>query len=206
MDATKIRLSEEEVSLARNAEIILTKNAIMKKMQALLEGLQSQHDILLTEMDFLPQEVLRNSPKISRGENYLGLPYLVLDQPRSFEINNIFAIRTLFWWGRSFIVTLHLSGRHKETFEKRLLDSFGILSDRHYYLCINEDQWKHHLEPDNYVILKDASREEMENIVASKPFLKLARKIELGDINEAPRDIHEVFKEVLYLLRGNSEN
>ena len=202
MDATKIRLSEEEVSLAKNAEIILTKNAVMKKMQGLMEELQSLHETELTGRSFLPSEVRRQGPKISRGENYLGLPYLVLDQPRCFEINHIFAIRILFWWGRSFILTLHLSGRHKKMFEERLLDAYDELAAAGFHFCINEDQWMHHLEADNYISLKDSTKQEVDKFNASKPFLKLAKRIELGDINNTPLEIHESFLFVLDVLEG----
>ena len=202
MDATKIRLSEEEVSLAKNAEIILTKNAVMKKMQGLMEELQSLHETELTGRSFLPSEVRRQGPKISRGENYLGLPYLVLDQPRCFEINHILAIRILFWWGRSFILTLHLSGRHKERFEKKILDAYDQLAAAGFYFCIHEDQWKHHLEADNYIPLSDSTKQEIEALNASRPFLKLAKRIELGDINNTPREIHQDYLFLLKVLEG----
>ena len=43
--------------------------------------------------DFLPAEMLFHSPKISKGENYKGLPYVMLDYPRCFGKTDIFAIR-----------------------------------------------------------------------------------------------------------------
>ena len=42
------------------------------------------------------------SGKISRGENYRGLPYLILDYPAYFSQKDIFAFRTMFWWGHFF--------------------------------------------------------------------------------------------------------
>ena len=201
MNVTKVRLSEEEEELVRNAEIILTKNAVMKKMQHLLEELQEQHHRFLHDKEFIPAEVRRNSPKISRGENYLGLPYLVLDQPRHFEISNIFAVRTLFWWGRYFILTLHLSGRYKEMFESRLLTAIST-APKNYYFCIHEEQWVHHLEPGNYVKLENETLPEIIRINASRPFLKIARKIEFGNINESPVCLQSAYEEMLNLLHS----
>jgi ribosomal protein L32E len=199
MNVTKVRLSEEEEELVRNAEIILTKNAVMKKMQYLLEELQELHHLFLHDKEFIPAEVRHNSPKISRGENYLGLPYLVLDQPRFFEINNIFAVRTLFWWGRYFILTLHVSGRYKETFESQLFNAINS-APQHYYFCIHEEQWVHHLEPGNYTEIRSENLAELQSINASRPFLKIARKIEFGNINEATTYLQRAYEEMLDLL------
>ncbi len=35
----------------------------------------------------------------------------MLDYPRAFGRDSIFACRTFFWWGRFFSLTLHLAGR-----------------------------------------------------------------------------------------------
>ena len=114
MQQTKIQLLPAEMELVSSPEIILTKNAILQKIRSFLEEVQiKQFEILKEYSSQLTQEVLSTSPKISRGENYKGLPWLVLDNPRHFRHNNIFAIRTMFWWGNFFSITLHLSGNNK---------------------------------------------------------------------------------------------
>jgi hypothetical protein len=200
MNETKIRLSEEEEELVKNAEIILTKNTVMKKMHGLLEEVQDLHQSYLSDRDFIPDEVRRVSPKISRGENFQGLPYLVLDQPRFFEINNIFAIRTLFWWGRHFIITLHLSGRYKDMFEPVLLDSMQELASQDYFFCTSEEEWKHHIEEDNYRSLHKLERTDLELQGRSRNFLKLAKKIEFGDINNMIPRLHDEYKILVSFL------
>ena len=98
MNPAKIRLSPNEMELVTNADWILTKNGIMRKAWHLLEGLQEyQKNLVSTYQKELPSEALRIPAKISKGENYRGLPYLVLDYPRFFEKENAFAIRTMFW-------------------------------------------------------------------------------------------------------------
>jgi len=71
------------------------------------------------------------SPKISRGENYLGLPYLVLDYPRLFRPDAVLAIRTFFWWGHFFSSTLQLSGGYKTEFLSRLQAAQETFSKHH---------------------------------------------------------------------------
>jgi hypothetical protein len=67
----------------------------------------------LASFDHLFGDIQCLNGKISRGENYQLLPYIILDYPSYFSRNNIFAVRTMFWWGNFFSITLHLSGDHK---------------------------------------------------------------------------------------------
>ena len=92
-DQTKIQLSTYEMELINNAEVILTKNAIMQKARLLLENLQQlQQEHIQSHRKKFPAEIFIPSPKISKGENYKGLPYLVLDHPRYFDKENILLI------------------------------------------------------------------------------------------------------------------
>src|SRR5437762_7300116 len=98
-DHSKIQLSLFEMDLVNNAGWILTKNGIIQKAKQLLLGLQEKQQVYLQlQSSSISAEVLRPSAKISKGENYHGLPYLILDFPRFFEHKDIFAIRTMFWW------------------------------------------------------------------------------------------------------------
>ena len=109
------KISADEQALVANSDWIFAKNAIMAKAIALFGGLSGR---LLEEWqkNDWPRELLRTPPKISKGENYKGLPWVVLDYPRLFGREDVFAIRTLFWWGNYFSVTLHLKGIYKEMF------------------------------------------------------------------------------------------
>ena len=152
MDTTKIRLSPEEGALVISADWILTKNSVIQKTIQLLASLQTQQEILLlTYKEILPGEIINSSPKISKGENYKGLPYLVLDYPRYFNKEAIFAIRMFFWWGNFFSGTLHLSGIYKRMYEEKIIQSFETLKTEGFSICINEDQWEHHFEITNYL-------------------------------------------------------
>src|SRR5688572_23314215 len=180
MSKTKISLSQEELRLASNAAVILTKNAIMEKTKQLLNRIQDKQEIYLTALPEFELSVIQHSnPKISKGENYLGLPYLVLDYPRIFEKNATAAIRTMFWWGNFFSVTLHLSGRFKIEYENEILNAYEILRKRSYYCCVNTSEWEHHFEPDNYQSLKKQDYNDFEKIIQEKPFSKIAYKFPL---------------------------
>ena len=201
MNPAKIRLSQTEMELVNNTDLILTKNAILKKVNRLLGDVQvKQQQVVTLYTAGLPVKVSGSSPKISKGENYKGLPYLILDYPRLFEHENIFAVRTMFWWGHFFSVTLHLSGIYKKEAEEKLMASYGIIKEKGYYCYINEDQWEHHFEGDNYVPLSELSKNDFDKLIREKSFVKLANKISLKQWDDAEEILQGFFEEIIKIL------
>lgn len=201
MSETKISLSPEELSLAMNAEIILTKNAVIEKTKSLLNSLQDRQQVYLDSLvDSLEPVIYNSSPKISKGENYRGLPYMVLDYPRIFDKENTAAIRTIFWWGNFFSVTLHLSGKYKKAFTRDVLNAYQELHKKNFYCCINDLEWEHHFDPDNYIPVKKLSYNDFEKIIEEKNFLKLAYKVPLEKWNEAEEKLYAIFIELMEIL------
>src|SRR4029078_9575906 len=145
---TKIQFLPAEMDLVSSPDIILTKNAILQKIKSFFEEMQmKQQDVLKKYSSQLPEEVLRISPKISRGENYKGLPWLVLDNPRFFQHNNIFAIRTMFWWGNFFSIALQLSGNNKTFFLEKIIKNVSVLKENNFHIYEGNDEWEHDLDP-----------------------------------------------------------
>lgn len=183
---TKIQLLPIEMELVSSTDFILTKNAVLQKIKLFLEELQAkQKTILEKKIKQLPKEILKISPKISKGENYRGLPWLVLDNPRCFEKENVFAIRTMFWWGNFFSVTLHLSGRHKEQLWKKILEKTNKQTIQDLYICVGASQWEHHFEAFNFKKINSLTPMEIKKIVEEKDFLKLATKSPIVSFAEA---------------------
>jgi hypothetical protein len=112
-EEAKIHLSALEIELVNNTEWIFTKQKIIKKIYSLFGQLHEVYKaVILKEKEFLPIHIQNKGGKISKGENYNGLPYLILDFPAMYSKENIFAVRTLFWWGNFFSISLHLSGEY----------------------------------------------------------------------------------------------
>ena len=177
MQQTKIQFLPAEMELVSSPDIILTKNAILQKIKSFFEEVQmKQLDILKKYSSQLPEEVLKISPKISRGENYKGLPWLVLDNPRHFQHNNIFAIRTMFWWGNFFSITLHLSGNNKNDLLKKLTNNVSLLAKNDFYIYDGTKEWEHDIDPGSYKNLSAINEDELQKIFSANNFLKLAVK------------------------------
>lgn len=162
-----------------NADVILTKNSILQKTVSLLAGVQEH---LLQEGQ---QQHLPSSPKISRGENYRGLPYVVLDYPRIASGNDLFFIRSLFWWGHFFSSTLQLAGHYKEIHLERLAASHAALAEKGYSVGIGSDPWQHHFTPLNYQKIAVLSPAAFYEVLQQAPHIKIAASWPLSEWERA---------------------
>jgi hypothetical protein len=199
MSATKIRLSPEEMELVMQSGWILTKNRVLKKVWQLLEEMQSIQE---EYMIHLPEEVKKVNAKISKGENYQGLPWLILDQPRYFNKEHIFAIRELFWWGNFFSSTLHLAGNYKAMHEKKILASLDQLKEQDFYLCVNTDPWEHHFEEGNFEAMRGMSNDKIEELVKRSEFIKLSKKIPLDRWDTVEDELLGTFGMYIKVISG----
>ncbi len=198
---SKLTLSAEELSLVCDGKWILTKHAVIDKLYEMFGHLSEKYSEIASLIE-LPPNVTGALAKISRGENYRKLPYVMLDYPRCFEGDNVFAIRTMFWWGNFFSITLQLSGEYKKMQEQNLLASFEELKQSGFYLCISDDPWQHHFGEDNYQPLHRLSTDEFNRLIAKKKFVKLALNYPLNRWGEVSEMLVERFTQIVRLLKS----
>lgn len=195
MNDAKIRLSQKEMELITNANWILTKNVILKKIDFFFSDLQIKQKEWLTQYHGqFPEDFLQSSPKISKGEYYNGLPYRMLDFPKIFNQSEILAVRTMFWWGHFFSSTIHLAGNYKTLYEKKIITAYSFLKESGFYCCINEDQWEHHFEEANYKLIKNLTEQEFEKIILGNSFCKIALKVPLQELDIVEKILLTNFK------------
>lgn len=200
-EKAKITLSAKELELVCDTTWILTKNNIIQKVYGLFATVASSVQQPVTEKMSLQQGNINiRSPKISKGENYKGLPYVMLDYPRCFEKEDTLAIRTFFWWGNFFSITLQLSGIHKTNAANMLVNNFSLLQNKGYWLCVSTDPWEHHFGNDNFKLVSDCTEVEFNNIIYKKPFIKIAKKIPVEKWKDVPVFLTGTFTEMLELL------
>ena len=194
-----LTLSCGELALAMDKNIILTKKIIIEKVYALFSEMAIAANIVfapsLNSFEFISKSI----PKIYKGENYKSFPYVLMDYPATFKKENIFAVRTMFWWGNFISITLHISGKYKTVFEKNILNA----NKNDFFICVNENEWQHHFEDDNYKLLDALSAEE-KDIVKEKNFIKIALKYELHHWNMMQYILPEGYKKLEKLLASNS--
>ena len=198
MSPAKLQFSSKELELAANTDWILTKNQIVRKVIdhfAEIAGLY-QSAVARSPTRF-PEKILTLPYKISKGENYLGLPWVMLDYPRLFEKENIFAIRTLFWWGNFFSITLHLSGSWKKVLESSIIRNLDILRQNYFSLSINPDPWVHHFSENNYCYLPDTDNRNAIEVIKSLSHIKLARNYPVRQPEALREGLEKEFKLLL---------
>ncbi|MEO6491005.1 MAG: hypothetical protein ABIO04_13770 [Ferruginibacter sp.] len=198
--STKITLSDKELSMAMDAEWILTKQAIIQKVYDMFATcIPAIKDIILERNAAIPEEVIYSIPKIYKGENYLQLPYVMLDYPRCFNGADTFAVRTMFWWGNFFSITLHLAGEHKKHLQEKILYNEQLLHEG-FYIGVNEDQWHHHFQADNYMLWPEVLTHDRSRLLTENNFIKLALMFRLEQWNQMPEILKSGYSRIAGIL------
>ena len=196
MNPSKIHFSAEEIELVRNQDWLLTKNRIIAKVYGLMGELSSRLQEDLVAVSF---ELTEIGPKISRGENYKGLPYVMFDFPRYFKKEDTCAIRTFFWWGNYISVTLHLKGIYKDRIMESLIDKRNILADNDFRLCISGDEWEHDLNNGQYQSITSLNDLVSVDSLRGAPFVKVSAAIMLEQWDQIQDKIYSR-QQLLYQL------
>jgi len=124
----------------------------------------------------------------------------VLDYPRNFKQEHIFAIRSMFWWGRQISTTLHLSGEWKQLFAPAISRHFALLQKKGFYLSYSGDEWDHDLLGSNYISLAGLTAHQLKQAIAGHAFIKIASFAPVSKLKEAPElwtDAFSTFIEIL---------
>ena len=199
-NGAKIHLSAQEMELVTNKEWLFLKRAILEKIDVLLGGIHKKFSevIGIENIDFI-NRLKNQGGKISRGENYKGLPYRILDYPASFSREQIFAVRTLFWWGNFFSISLHLSGSYLSP-EQNIKKSFSYLKDKQFYIHLGSDQWDHDLDESGYIPISEISFDQFIEI-SKNDFFKISKKINLNEMDKAQELLETGFHEILDFVK-----
>lgn len=191
----------KELKYLEDTDFLVTKHLITDKIRNLLVQSEFQIQKKITERGFtLPGEVLSLSGKISKGENYKLLPYLILDFPRYFKTENVFAYRTMFWWGNFFSCTLHLQGIYLEKVRKIISKNYKLFLGSKTFISVSKTPWEYEYTEKTYKIIDHFSERDFKLFIEDVPFIKLSRYIDIGQYDELPRfsaETLQLFGEIL---------
>lgn len=201
MAGANLKLSEEELAFAANASVMLMKNAVIEKINLLFGRLSLAQPEVLRPLQRELEAALEVPAKISRGESYRALPYLVLDYPRYFRPHDVMAIRTMFWWGNFFSVTLHLKGNYREQFIDRILQRRQLIGEKGFHACIAPEEWEHHFGEDNYLPVDLIEEDEWLELYRVRLFTKLSKQVQIGPLETVEQQLMSVYAEIADILR-----
>ncbi len=202
---TKLTFSEEEMDAMQNSRFFFVKNDVTQKVTQLFGDLENELMKSVSDFPFLSSAEwqIKAKGKIFRGENYRLMPYLILDCPRVFNTETVFAFRSMFRWGHEFTFTLHLQGLALELSRKKIGQYISDLNRLQYYVCVNDTPWEYTFDKDNYVLLDEMTEhrsDELKKIISTGNFLKLSRKLGLKDFSHAVSYGVETFEKLMKLL------
>jgi len=193
-----MQLTEKELLILHDSDFLLTKAAVLEKINELLGHTREELKRFVDNSNFsFPDGTALLNGKISKGENYKSLPYMVLDYPTLFAKNSTFAYRTMFWWGNFFSATLHLQGIALDYYRNSIIKNLDALLKNDVYIGVGETPWQYHYEEDNYLLLNETHGD----FVSSSKFLKLSKKIELKKWNNVPKFSTNFFELLLSVLK-----
>jgi hypothetical protein len=199
----KIQLSEEEMQLVSNPSWILTKHRIIEKVYGLFGSLSAQMQSYLQQQKHaLPQQVLQSPPKISKGEQYESMPYVVLDYPRLFSKEDVFAVRSFFWWGNYFSITLHLKGKFHQQWYKKIAIAVAEKKLADFYFSYEGNEFSFDLSADNYFFSGEINNFPGD-AAAQQPFLKISYKISFAQWESAEQRLMQVFARFISLAEND---
>ena len=188
-----------------NIEFFLYKKRATDKIQKQFHLLRDEiYKEIQGCKNTIPNDADTITARIFKGENYKGLPYIMMDYPRLFNKTDVFAFRNMCWWGMHYSFTLHLSGAPLNDFRNKIALNINHLEGKEVYYCINDNPWQYHYEKDNYWnmddLLTDSSFDIKENIM-ERDFIKLSRKIPIDSWDEILVSGAETFKLFMDILK-----
>jgi hypothetical protein len=190
---SKISLSPEEWELVKDPQVLIRKNNILQKAELLLGQIaRVGQQAIEAQFPAAAASLLQESPKLSKGEHYKGLPYRILDYPRLFGKADVFACRSFFWWGHGFTFMIHLKGVYQQRYGPDLLAAAYHASKEEWRIALEGEEWEH--DAWVYPALHGKPLEEWNNRLEHPPFLKLYYPIPLGDWEMLPEKIGEAYR------------
>ncbi|MES2779891.1 MAG: hypothetical protein V4651_08325 [Bacteroidota bacterium] len=187
MRKSTIKLTKHELDFASDTIYPETKQSVMLKMRELFAECGQK-----LNQNVLYQELTQNGQfKITKGEQYKGLPYLVLDCPQIKGSDFDWVARTMFWWGHyiscNLIIRTDMLEPKKQASALHQLKKTRILT--------GHNLWEQELESDAYSKLSDLSIVDITHILQDNTYLKISRKIALRKHARLPEITNIIYSE-----------
>ena len=191
----------KELAYIQNTDFLLTKASVSQKVRTLLNQTHDKlQQYITSEQLVFPEGVQARAGKIARGENYRKLPYSILDYPRKFTRGDVFALRTMFWWGHFFSVTFQLGGASWQRYQSAVIRHAGELPRLSASLCTSDDPWQHHRDRPYYQPVDEMEPDYLRQQLKQQPFLKIAIFLPLSEWTQLPDRALAFFQSMVRLI------
>lgn len=85
-------------------------------------------------------------------------------------------------------------------YQQKIIASFTALKEAGFYIAISKEQWEHHFETSNYILLATINPEKFEEIIINSSFIKLSKKVSIDQWQNAGQTWVDNFSLIITLL------
>ena len=175
-----LHFTAEELTFCSSSYPMVLREDILKKVSLVFEHTRQELLPFIKQQSIFPEGSDLKTGKISKGERYRAMPWMVLDFPRYNAGNEIMLYRVFFLWAEGFRFVLHLSGKDTMTrFEPLIKEQMP--SDKGIEIAFTGPQWQHHQEHDYFKKFDSET-----NLPESPSFIKLSKHLPLASGLEVP--------------------
>ncbi len=197
------QFSVQEQALMKDAGMLLLKRQCIEKIILKFSFIEASLTRALNDFgdSILPEGAFLKAGKISRGENYKGLPYVVLDYPRLLTRTNVLNIRLLFWWGHYFTMSLHLAGDVWESNKNRIIGALVREEFGGFYVQYEGSAWENDL---SLPFFNESSMLEKNNFDAllKSSFIKIVNRLAIDEVEQLENFSLTTFEKFIPLLKN----
>jgi len=186
MNLVEVELSDKELDLLLDSEVLPLKRQICEKIEQILLHLKERlSEEILKNEEQLPDFLWKQGGRISRGDNYRSYAYRVLDCPAYFDRRDWFTFRTVVMWGHHSGFHLILHGRFKEVYQDSVVNMLRENSED-LFLTVSDSPWEWIPNTEDHIKLDGTDIGKLEQVVGKQPFIKLSYYIPLERYAEIP--------------------
>jgi len=123
------------------------------------------------------------------------------DYPAFFTRDDIFAFRTMFYWGHFISFTVHLQGVYATKYSSQLIEKLrGISEEKDIYFCVNDTPWEYLYKENNYRLLSSLKLNQINEQINKNSFVKLSCKLPISKIHQSSDYMMGFFKCIISSL------
>lgn len=190
--------SSEEHDFLSQKEIYTIKKEVTEKLKVILMNTSEKiSGISAKNLKVLPEKILTKG-KISKGENYQGYPYIILDNPRLFNQHSILVYRTMILYGHYASCHLQIHGDFLNQYKNSIYYNLKNFSDGNYYIPNGPSPWIYHLEDGGFDKLNMTLS---MNDLFKHSFFKISSFLPISEIENLPDLSSLTFEKCLTLLQ-----
>ena len=202
-----LTLSQAEELAILDTSFLKTKREVMDKIILFMSNVAMEYENIYYQSKLtIPFSQVETTPKVTKGENYNGYPFINLDFPRLFSKDSTFALRTLFYWGHFFSLSIHIGGNLLQYIDAQTLCNNNQLFSKPTYISVGNTPWQYHYEIENYKLINKDNFIDLFTSTKENGFVKLSRKIEINpDFNKLKLQMLEHYADLLSIVEETKE-